>query len=68
MDDSLSGVGDVSYLTYWVDGEKNGELFRSGAVAYYKDESKAMLGSGAINSGAQYAFLVVCAVEKPHCF
>lgn len=56
ISDSLSGIQDVTYKTFWVDGDKDGEIYTSGEVAYYKDTNKAMIGSGSTNSGASAAF------------
>ena len=55
VSDSLSGIGSVNYKTLWEDGPNKGEVAKTGEVTYYQGDKKAMLGSGAMNSGAQYA-------------
>ncbi|MDU4190672.1 MAG: DUF4165 domain-containing protein, partial [Aeromonas sp.] len=56
VDDTLSGVGDVTFETYWIGGTQNGQLYRSGSVPYFKSGLKAMLGSGTVGSGANVAY------------
>lgn len=54
--DSLSGVGEIQYDTFWESGANAGELYKSDKVPYYPNEQKAMLGSGGIDSGAAAAY------------
>ncbi|MNS28005.1 hypothetical protein D3C72_599680 [compost metagenome] len=56
VNDALSGIGDITYETYWIGGTKDGQLYGTGKVTYYNAEMKAMLGSGSVGSGANLAY------------
>lgn len=53
VEDQLSGINSVKYRSYWDSGDNAGQLYREGGAVYYQSEQKAMIGSGAMNSGAQ---------------